>query len=608
MAITYDENIYVMREVSNGRPTYTLEDKNGGKGYLIEIHKTLVTAPKEKVNIVIKGSNRIFARIKDERTDHPDGKRINIVFENNEEVAFGDLAVVDGTNVEVKNNKGYCSLIHPNSTIKVRNFKFSDNSDLKVKVDFLDRADKGMLFLKNFSATNCIQKFYAPTARDNDKIGVAMYSPASNWCDKAVNINRLYIDYSGEDRSDIGEESTICTTFTHSTIDTLFEIQDIRLARDAKIMFGEIKTLVLNNVELEQNAIIDASNDSINKIATFQGYNGKEGSAFNISSQGANGEKVININVENVALEKYADFSIPATASKVLIKDVKSLDTKRNFSEKRSSKDSGHFSVDSLRIEGVDKLNLVGKILFNNIRETVLRDCEKVDIRVKNKYSMYANHKILLDAVGCKEIYLDFKEAETHSIEAGIIAKNSSVRIEKTQIDKRLTIKAQDSDVSVKNSKLLEELNIDNDAILDNVVIEKGVHGLFEKSEIRNCEFLAAKGNVDSYFNIKNSNMDSVTLGGDDLGNEEERSITHALIADSDIKNSKISSNANISSSLIESAVTENECIAHGVSFFGDGETVYEGVLPDMTPVAKKPTQKREVADSGLKQDREVEL
>ena len=102
--------------------------------------------------------------------------------------------------------------------------------------------------------------------------------------------------------------------------------------------------------------------------------------------------------------------------------------------------------------------------------------------------------------------------------------------------------------------------------------------------------------------------MDSVTLGGDDLGNEEEKTITHALIADSDIKNSKISSNANISSSLIESAVTENECIAHGVSFFGDGETVYEGVLPDMTPIAKKPTQKREVADSGLKQDREVEL
>ena len=291
-----------------------------------------------------------------------------------------------------------------------------------------------------------------------------------------------------------------------------------------------------------------------------------------------------------------------------MIKDVKSLDTKRNFSEKRSSKDSGHFSVDSLRIEGVDKLNLVGRILFNNIRETVLRDCEKVDIRVKNKYSMFANHKILLDAVGCKEIYLDFKEAETHSIEAGIIAKNSSVRIEKTQIDKRVTIKAQDSGVSVKNSKLLEELNIDNDAILDNVVIEKGVHGLFEKSEIRNCKFLAAKGNVDSYFNIKNSNMDSITLGGDDLGNEEEKSITHALIADSDIKNSKISSNANIFSSLIESAVTENECIAHGVSFFGDGETVYEGVLPDMTPIGKKPTQKREVADSGLKQDREVEL
>ena len=48
--------------------------------------------------------------------------------------------------------------------------------------------------------------------------------------------------------------------------------------------------------------------------------------------------------------------------------------------------------------------------------------------------------------------------------------------------------------------------------------------------------------------------------------------------------------------------------MAHGVSFFGDGETVYEGVLPDMTPIAKKPTQKREVADSGLKQDREVEL
>lgn len=150
MAITYDENIYVMHEVSNGRPTYTLEDKNGGEGYLIEIHKTLVTAPKEKVNIVIKGSNRIFARIKDERTDHPDGKQVNIVFENNEEVAFGELAVVDGTNVEVKNNKGYCSLIHPNSTIKVRNFKFSDNSDLKVKVDFLDRADKGILFFKKF--------------------------------------------------------------------------------------------------------------------------------------------------------------------------------------------------------------------------------------------------------------------------------------------------------------------------------------------------------------------------------------------------------------------------------------------------------------------------